>query len=1026
MQYDIFVSYSRKDNSKGLISEIVKNLKSDFKIFAGRELNPFFDISEINGMEDWRHKILKGIRESRLLLACLSPSYLISKYCEWEFNEYLKHEIGHGYFGEGVAPVYFIEVTGWEDKDFEKNSADWVTQLRRYQHFDFRPWFNEGEKSLRNVSVQERMRKLNLQIKSRIEKAEIFVKRKGNVDSHNPHFIGRTIELRRLREALAYGQTGTINIIHGLGGVGKTALAVEYSQAYYSEYGGGCWQVRCEGRADLLATIAELSAPMRIAFNEEEQKDINYQFQRVIAELHKLSMENTPNRCLLFLDNVDNPNLLNPNQTQRLPNAEWLHIIATSRFGIVEFGVGINKVFIPVDELSESDALSLIESYLPGGNFSNNKEFEAAKEIVNLLGCFTLAIEVVAVYLGEFAMDVSCREFLIRLKKEGLSGVNHIANETNNRVLHDETSIFATFKQTFNHLSEIDRTVLLNAAQLPPDHIPLKWVKNVIAETNSDFSMPVQPGYPDPWKNLIRRLISLRLLQITSPVIKSEDIEIVKMHRIVQEVVLNLSLNKPIEFMESKLRLGSQIILQSIEINSTTYNVERIWELDSLYKAILLWLKKGIYIMQRAATFCCSALRSYGLYSSALNLAEAAISSYHKNPDKETSIVWFHNMAGTSALYLSKISSAEKHFLSAQELLNNSSSSLDRFDTFSNIGSFYRESYQPELGHQPCEDALNLAKKEFTEDSQKIITANVNLGLVLQDLCRLEEAIHYLVKAVEINFGKNANVLALCQDLSTLANALRNDGRLDEAEERVNLAYKLVKENNYEKHPINVSILTNHACILEESEFYTDAQKLYVTAHELNIDCFGKQSEHLSLTLNNLGVNALFRDDFDNAKRLIQEAMDIELRKSFPNYQKLAHRSLNSAVAYMLSGNNTSADHYLKTAWNYKLQMKRHDLLSARILHVALVNSLLMQKQIDHLLGLFKMLYKEDYLTASGINIKFSLNRLIELRINNFPPELKQYWIIINTAIAAKIKNHTLKNITFLNHFKEIDLSVKI
>jgi hypothetical protein len=36
--------------------------------------------------------VLDGIRSTRLLLVCLSPNYLESEYCAWEFNEYLKHE----------------------------------------------------------------------------------------------------------------------------------------------------------------------------------------------------------------------------------------------------------------------------------------------------------------------------------------------------------------------------------------------------------------------------------------------------------------------------------------------------------------------------------------------------------------------------------------------------------------------------------------------------------------------------------------------------------------------------------------------------------------------------------------------------------------------------------------------------------------------------------------------------------------------------------------------------------------------
>jgi hypothetical protein len=82
MPYDLFISYSRRDNERGRITQLVDRIKADFASFADRELVPFFDQQEIYGMQDWKQRILQGLRESRLLLACLSPSYLKSEYCE--------------------------------------------------------------------------------------------------------------------------------------------------------------------------------------------------------------------------------------------------------------------------------------------------------------------------------------------------------------------------------------------------------------------------------------------------------------------------------------------------------------------------------------------------------------------------------------------------------------------------------------------------------------------------------------------------------------------------------------------------------------------------------------------------------------------------------------------------------------------------------------------------------------------------------------------------------------------------------
>src|SRR5450755_788623 len=108
MPYDLFISYSRRDNGQGdgRISQFVDRLRRDFAALAGRPLVPFFDRADIQGMDDWRDRILQSLRQSHLLIACLTPSYLASEYCRWEFVEYLKKEVARGFVGEGVAPIY--------------------------------------------------------------------------------------------------------------------------------------------------------------------------------------------------------------------------------------------------------------------------------------------------------------------------------------------------------------------------------------------------------------------------------------------------------------------------------------------------------------------------------------------------------------------------------------------------------------------------------------------------------------------------------------------------------------------------------------------------------------------------------------------------------------------------------------------------------------------------------------------------------------------------------------------------------
>ena len=161
----------------------------------------------------------------------------------------------------------------------------------------------------------------------------------------------------------------------------------------------------------------------------------------------------------------------------------------------------------------------------------------AAVEIVRLLGGFTLAVEAAAVYLGQFADDVTCAGFLARLKKEGLEGLEGAARETTEGVLHDEKSLTATLEPTLERLQGPEKVALTFAALLPADQIALPWIRAVVAQEFPEIGRDAEPSYPDPWQNVLRRLVGLRLWQPTSVKNADEDLLVVRMHRLLQDII---------------------------------------------------------------------------------------------------------------------------------------------------------------------------------------------------------------------------------------------------------------------------------------------------------------------------------------------------------------------------------------------------------------------------------------------------------------------------------------------------------
>ncbi|MFI5459891.1 MAG: toll/interleukin-1 receptor domain-containing protein [Isosphaerales bacterium] len=118
MPCDVFVSYSRRDNTNGRVTELVEHIAGDDRQLCGEALLYFFDKHDIQGMNVWRHTILDGLKQSHLFLLVLSPEYQTSPYCEWEIVEYLKYESARAVLGEGVAPIYFVTIPALDEPGF--------------------------------------------------------------------------------------------------------------------------------------------------------------------------------------------------------------------------------------------------------------------------------------------------------------------------------------------------------------------------------------------------------------------------------------------------------------------------------------------------------------------------------------------------------------------------------------------------------------------------------------------------------------------------------------------------------------------------------------------------------------------------------------------------------------------------------------------------------------------------------------------------------------------------------------------
>ena len=347
MPYDLFISYSRKDNANNRVTELKEKIEFEYLEFAKEELKCFFDKDEITGMDDWKQRLLGGLKDSDLLLLILSPHYIDSPYCEWEIVEYLKYEYARATQGEGVAQIYFMEIPGLDEPGFKEKAKAWLEKVSRRQRFDFREWYDEGSNSLKRTDVKNRLDELKKSLQLRIARMRRIVKAPGNLPAPNVRFVGREREMKLLHESVGLGKSGVLTAVHGMGGLGKTAIAFQYAYAYADFYPGGRWQIGCANETNLASVLKKLDLDLKVSFTEDEKKDDIRGAKRIINELETLAIKgaevsasekNPPKPAVLLLfDNVDHAELIQP------PNYD---LISRKRMveGIGNYSNGIRRI----------------------------------------------------------------------------------------------------------------------------------------------------------------------------------------------------------------------------------------------------------------------------------------------------------------------------------------------------------------------------------------------------------------------------------------------------------------------------------------------------------------------------------------------------------------------------------------------------------------------------------------------------------------------------------------------------------
>ncbi|MEH2332138.1 tetratricopeptide repeat protein [Nostoc sp.] len=690
-------------------------------------------------------------------------------------------------------------------------------------------------------------------------------------------FVGREEELQNLHQLLQDNKQVAIAAIAGMGGVGKTELALQYAIQQRETYNGGlCWLVAKTG--DVGIQVVQF-ARTQLDLNPPEDFDVLAQVQYC----WRLWREGD---VLLVLDDVSDYEQVKP----YLPSS-------SSRFKVL-MTTRQNLGRIPqlsLDVLQPEAALELLRSLLKETPERIERELVIANQLCEWLGYLPLGVELLGRYLAR-KQDLSLVEMLRRLENKRLDerSLSKFKSEAD---MTAQRGVLAAFELSWQELEDHDKQLgcLLSLFAAAP--IPWNLMEQCLIEDAEDLEEIRDDS-----------LLNLHLLQR-----KGEGVY--QLHPLLRQFFQYkcTDLEKAKELKRSVCRVMVAVtkdIPETPTLDQITDVTPAIPHLAEVAKNLIQYISNDDLIW--AFTSNARFYDGQGLYNQALPWYEQCLKVTKKRLGEEHPDV-AQSLNNLATLYQSqgRYSQAEPLFIQALALRRQllGEEHPDVAQSLNNLANLYNSQGRYSEAEPLFIQALALYRKLLGEEHPDVAQSLNNLAFLYDSQGRYSEAEPLHIQALALRrklLGEGHPDVA--QSLNNLAGLYHSQGRYSEAEPLYIQALALYRKLLGEEHPSVAQSLNNLAFLYKSQGRYSEAEPLYIQALALYRKLLGEEHPDVALSFNNLAGLYNSQGRYSQAEPLIIQALALYHKLLGEEHPDVALSLNNLAGLYYSQGRYSEAE----------------------------------------------------------------------------------------------------------------------